>query len=245
MDIQPERGVVKILVDTHQQGPDKLTPLGLWHRFFQGWQNGSLLLATAEALPQSRRLRGGFPSAVTGTYVGSDLRALFKEHGVPTPAVEPATRFWRSGYNYMGSEADFDAQGMAMAFPKGITYGAAASTRTFSPNEYRRTYGKKVQRQRWPEEIRVPLRKILDSRAASDTEAIRSWFEEIAPYGPVYITTAQLGLGAPCAVSGPFYSAVQMLGLEEEWCEEDEAWKNPRQSDVGRGGRGLEEPPPV
>jgi DNA-binding ferritin-like protein len=24
-----------------------------------------------------------------------------------------------------------------------------------------------------------------------------------------------------------------MLGLEEEWCEEDEAWNNPRQSDVG------------
>jgi superoxide dismutase, Fe-Mn family len=215
-DIQPEVGVVKILLDPVASGQDKLTPLGIWHRFFQGNNNRPFLLTSAvgEQTKRGRRARIEHPPGSTAElFHGTQLDAIL---GWRRPHAEPATAWWRKGNAYVGSEGEFDAQAMAVTFPQGIVYGVAPpparDTTTRKGRAAYEAYLARCSDNCFTPDKKEAVRPLLRKAAEYDTRGVRLWFEEIAPYGPVFITT-QSGSRTP-SESPAFYSALVELGID-------------------------------
>lgn len=167
--IQPQRGVLKILIDTRNTGPDKLTPLGLWHRFFQSHAE---IASAVPAKERHSRLPGisGPVSLPVQDEVG---RIIGSRWGVN---VSPRTRWWRkSNKEYLGSEALFDSMAMAMAFPGGIVYGV-----------------RPVQGSSHPPDVLMQLRSFLAPIEKKDTEVVRQWVAKQSRRGAVYFTSGDL-----------------------------------------------------
>lgn len=171
-DIQPEAGVLKVLIDIGVSGPDKLTPMGLWHRFFQSHSE------LAHALPSKRRAlrRPGIAVSI------SDVEIAKLTGGYDFP--QPRTRWWRAGNKYLGSEDLYDAMAMAMAFPGGIVYGVRPTG--FGPDALDAEH---------PPAVKAKLREYLRPIEQRDTDRVRRWVGEQARRGVVTLTSYDLLLG--------------------------------------------------
>lgn len=188
----PEAGVFKILVDAQYAGDNKLTPLGLWHRFFQGFGQGSGFLARA-------RPRKG--EARTPRYIlliGDDpvpRSALPPEHTWPAPPYEnphwspsftlqPYTAWFRQYGPYIASESRVEARAMAMAFPGGIVY----ALRTAGPLYRGRNREALLAEPRPPPDLRESFRKVVERIQIEDTNRVRAWIDSLARAGVVATT---------------------------------------------------------
>jgi hypothetical protein len=94
--IQPQPDVLKILIDIRNTGPDRLTPLGLWHRFFQSHAE----LASALPAKAARSSLPGISGPVSLDVQDEVGRIIGSRWGA---AISPRTRWWRSGKEYLGS----------------------------------------------------------------------------------------------------------------------------------------------
>lgn len=169
----PEAGILKVIVDARNLGPDRLTRLGLWHRFFQSYHEyralrparfGSMRPALAGLSPKAANQAAqilGEPYAVT---------------------VSPRTAWWRaSPRDYLGLEAHFDAMGMALAFPKGIVYAVRPRNGVAHPPE-----------------VREALRALLRPYEVSDTARVRAWVSKATQRGVVTMTSHDLADDSGC-----------------------------------------------
>lgn len=167
-DIQPEEGIFKVLVDATVTGQDKLTPLGLWHRTFQGYHE------MAAVHPARRRWQYGLPPL--SSVPGSEIRSIIGVDRTPYPR----TRYWRTGRDYGGREHMFDAMAMAMTFPGGIVYGVRPKHHWQSDPQGEH-----------PPDQKAALRKLLRPYEVHDTKTVRKWAAERARRGVVTITSGE------------------------------------------------------
>lgn len=175
----PEAGILKILVDARYPQENKLTPLGLWHRFFQGFEYAARVRPKkGEArIPRFLRLIGdeGTPGSI-----------LPPEHKWAQDGfvLQPYTAWYRKHGPYFPEESMVEARAMAMAFPGGIVYALKAPGELYTYRDREALLAEPKP----PPELKESFRRVVERIQTEDTNRVRAWIDSLARAGVVATT---------------------------------------------------------
>ena len=184
----PEAGILKILVDAEYPQENKLTPLGLWHRFFQGFAN----IARVRPEEGEARIPRFFRLFGAGRV---DASVLPPEHTWPRPprdqpflspmfSLQPYTKWFRQYGPYSETESQIEARAMAMALPGGIVYALKAPGLMYEGRDREAL----LAEPRPPPELQESFRKVVERIQTEDTNRVRAWVDSLARAGVVAVT---------------------------------------------------------
>ena len=174
----PEAGILKILVDGQYAGDNKLTPLGLWHRFFQGFEYA------ARVRPKEGEAR--IPRFIHLLGLHIDKSDLPPEHAWARNGVDlqPYTAWSRRHGPYFSGESEVEARAMAMAFPGGIVYALRTPGELYTGRDREAL----LAAPKPPPELKESFRKVVERIQIEDTNRVRAWIDSLARAGVVATT---------------------------------------------------------